>query len=180
MKLHKTILILFFFSLLINGNTQSSIVDAQLSKIRNEGFQHSEAKNMLLEFTDVYGQRLTGSREYLVAAKWAAAKMKAIGLDNVHFENFCKDCRGWSMKSFNVELVSPNYMHLVAYPMAMSKSTAGIVEGELVSIESFKDMKALKEKFSGKLKGKIILLGTEPRQRSLTDTILKRYSDDEL
>jgi hypothetical protein len=71
-------------------------------------------------------------------------------------------------------------MHLVAYPMAMTKSTAGSAEGELVSIESFKDMKAVKEKFSGKLKGKIILLGTEPRQRSLTDTILKRYSDNEL
>ena len=180
MKPHKTILILFFISLLINGNSQSAIADAELSRIRNEGFQHSEAKSMLLEFTDVYGQRLTGSREYLAAAKWAAAKMKAIGLDNVHFENFCKDCRGWTINSFNAELVSPNYMHLVAYPMAMSKSTAGIVEGELISIENFQDMKALKEKFSGKLKGKIILLGTEPRQRSLPDTILKRYSDSEL
>ena len=180
MKLYQTFLTLIFVSLFINSTSQSVVADAELSKIRNEGFQHSEAKNMLLEFTDVYGQRLTGSREYLAAAKWAAAKMKEIGLDNVHFENFCKDCRGWTMKSFNVELISPNYMHLVAYPLAMSKSTAGIVEGELVSIESFRDMKDVKEKFSGKLKGKIILLGTEPRQRSLTDTILKRYSDNEL
>ena len=103
MKLYQTFLTLILISLFTNGTSQSVIADAELSKIRNEGFQHSEAKSMLLEFTDVYGQRLTGSREYLAAAKWAAAKMKAIGLDNVHFENFCKDCRGWSMKSFNVE-----------------------------------------------------------------------------
>lgn len=166
--------------MLINGNSQSPVADMRLEKIRNEGLQHSEAKNMLMEFTDVYGQRLTGSREYLAAAKWAAAKMKAMGLDNVHFENFCKDCRGWSVKSFNVEMIAPNYMHIVAYPMAMTKSTAGIAEGELISVESFKDMKAVKENFSGKLKGKIILLGAEPRQRSLTDTTFKRYNEDEL
>ena len=180
MKIYKTILTWFFIAIVIYGNSQSLIADANLSKIRNEGLQHSEAKSMLLKFTDVYGQRLTGSREYLAAANWAAAKMKAIGLENVHFENFCKDCRGWSIKSFNVELVSPNYMHIVAYPMAMTKSTTGIVEGELISIESFQDMNVVKEKFSGRLKGKIILLGTEPRLRSLTDTILKRYDNDEL
>jgi len=171
---------LFFSTLLFICFSQRQSDEIILAKIRNEGFQHSQAKSMLLEFTDVYGQRLTGSREYLAAANWAAAKMKAIGLENVHFENYCKDCRGWSIKTFNVELIAPNYMHLVAYPMAMTKSSAGVVEGKIVSIESFRDMKAITEKYTGKLNGKIVLLGTEPRQRSLADTIFKRYSDDEL
>lgn len=179
MTLHKTILTFFFILFFIHVNSQSA-GEMELAKIRNEGFQHSEAKKMLMEFTDVYGQRLSGSREYLAAAKWTAEKMKSIGLDNVHFENYCKDCRGWSVKSFNAEMIAPNYMHLVAYPLAMSVSTAGIVEGELVSIESFRDMKAVKENFSGKLKGKIILLGREPRLRSLTDTLFKRHKDEEL
>jgi len=171
---------LFFSTLLVICYSQNINPDVDLAKIRNEGFLHSQAKSLLSEFTDIYGQRLTGSREYLAAANWTVAKMKSIGLENVHFENFCKDCRGWSIKSFNTEMISPNYMHLVAYPLAMTKSTSGIVEGKLVSIESFRDMKTVQEKFTGKLKGKIILLGTEPRQRSLTDTIFKRYSDDEL
>lgn len=180
MKPRNLILVLLFISLFRFCNAQVATTDASLSKIRNEGLQHSQAKSMLFELTDVYGQRLTGSREYLAAAKWTAAKMKSIGLENVHFENFCKDCRGWSIKSFNAEMIAPNYMHLVAYPMAMAKSTKGIVEGELISIESFRDMNAVREKFSGRIKGKIILLGTEPRQKSLTDTIFKRYSDAEL
>ena len=176
----KITIAIFFSALLFTSYAQKQPDDVVLSKIRNEGFQHSQAKSMLLEFTDVYGQRLTGSREYLAAANWVAGKMRSIGLENVHFENYCKDCRGWSIKTFNVEMIAPNYMHLIAYPMAMSKSSAGVVEGKIVSIESFRDMKAITEKYAGKLNGKIILLGTEPRQRSLTDTIFKRYSDEEL
>ncbi|MBK5272156.1 MAG: M20/M25/M40 family metallo-hydrolase, partial [Bacteroidia bacterium] len=172
-----TLLSAFLF---FSGYTQSTADEIQLAKIRNAGLLQSDAMHMLKEFTDVYGQRLTGSREYLAAAKWTAQKMKDIGLQNVHFENFCKDCRGWNVKSFNVEMVSPNYMHIMAYPLAMTKSSAGLVEGELVNIGSFKDMDSVKAQFTGKLKGKIILLGTEPRQISLTDTISKRFTDEEL
>lgn len=151
-----------------------------LAQIRTEGLLHSQAKELLHTLTDVYGQRLTGSREYLAAAKWTMNKMKEIGLENVHFENFCKDCRGWSIKGFNVEMVAPNYMHIMAYPLAMTKSTPGIVEGEVVNIDGFSDMKSVREKFSGKLKGKIILLGKEPRLRSLTEPVSKRYTSEEL
>ncbi|MDE3251902.1 MAG: M28 family peptidase, partial [Bacteroidota bacterium] len=153
---------------------------SMLAQIRREGLLHSQAKELLHTLTDVYGQRLTGSREYLAAAKWTMAKMKEIGLENVHFENFCKDCRGWSIKGFNVEMVAPNFMHIMAYPLAMTKSTPGIVEGDVVNIDGFGDMKSIREKFAGKLKGKIILLGKEPRLRPLTEPILKRYTSEEL
>lgn len=175
--LFSTVLSGFLF---FNGYTQTTADEIQLAKIRNAGLLRSDAMNMLKEFTDVYGQRLTGTREYLAAAKWTAQKMKEIGLQNVHFENYCNNCRGWNVKSFNVEMVAPNYMHIMAYPLAMTKSTAGLVEAELVNIESFKDMNAVKTQFSGKLKGKIVLLGMEPRQYSLTDTILKRFTEEEL
>lgn len=135
---------------------------------------------MLGELVDVYGQRLTGSREYFAAATWISNKMKAIGLQNVHFEKYCPDCRGWSMKSFNVEMVAPNFMHINAYPLAMASGTGGIVEGEIVYIQSFRDMEMIKEKFGGKLEGKVILYGSAPRQRSLTDPISKTYKDEEL
>jgi hypothetical protein len=54
------------------------------------------------------------------------------------------------------------------------------VEGELVNIESFRDMKMVQDKFSGKLNGKIILLGAEPKPRSLADTLLKRFDTQTL
>ncbi len=181
MKLIKSLVTLICCTgILFEGLAQSSTAETQLAKIKNVGYQQSQAMEMLYQLTDVYGQRLTGSREYLAAAKWTAEKMKSIGLDNVHFENYCKDCRGWNMKTFNVEMVAPNYMHIMAFPYAMTKSSDGTVEGDLVQVESFRDMKMVQEKFSGKLKGRIILLGAEPQPRSLTDTLLQRFGTAEL
>ncbi len=173
-----TIIILSCYSFC--AYAQASSDETRLAEIRNEGLLHSQAGQMLHTFTDVYGQRLTGSREYLAAAKWTMTKMKEIGLDNVHFENYCKDCRGWSIKGFNVEMVAPNYMHIMAYPLAMTKGTNGVVEGEVVNIDGFSDMKSVRERFAGTLKGKIILLGKEPRPGSLTEPVSKRYTEDEL
>jgi len=106
--------------------------------------------------------------------------MKSIGLQNVHFENYCADCRGWNINTFDVEMIAPNYMNISAYPLAMSKSTVGIVSGEVIHIESFADMDLLQKNFAGKLQGKIILLGKAPKKKSLVDTIEFRYSDKTL
>ena len=180
MTLPSKIITPFLFLLCLKSYAQIPSSATTLAKIKNAGFQQSMAMNMLHELTDVYGQRLTGSRQYLNAAKWALQKMNDLGLDNVHFENYCKDCRGWDVKSFNVEMVVPNYMHIAAYPLAMTKSTKGIVEGEVIAIESFRDMVAVKKQFTGKLKDKIILLGRIPSVKSLPDTIFKRYSNEQL
>ena len=137
----KIVFIAALFSFIfINSYDQSGSDDSIISKIKYSGYQQSKVKQMTYEMADVYGQRLTGSREYLAAAKWASAKMKEAGLTNVHFENYCRNCRGWNVKNFYVELQSPNYMHIVAYPLAWTKSTKGIVEGDVVNIESFADM----------------------------------------
>ena len=180
MKPKTTITLLLFLGFFINSYSQLTDAEKTLSEIRNEGFKNSEAMKMLSQLTDIYGQRLTGSREYFKAANWVSDEMKKVGLQNVRFENYCSDCRGWSLKSFNVEMTAPNYMQISAYPSVMSKSTDGIVSGEIISIENFSDMTTLKKEWSGKLKGKIILLGKEPQKKSLLDTIEFRYSDKKL
>lgn len=164
----------------INSYSQITSAENTLSEIRNEGFNNSEALQMLSQLTDIYGQRLTGTREYFKAANWMSTEMKKIGLQDVHFENYCDDCRGWDIKTFAVEMVAPNYMNISAYPLAMSKSTEGTVSGGLIHIESFTDMNKLKRNFSGKLKGKIILLGAAPKKKSLLDTLEFRFSDKQL
>ena len=180
MKVIHILYIVVFLSFCNNGNAQKKNEDLVLAQIRTEGTVNSQAMSMLSELTDIYGQRLTGSREYLAAANWISQKMKSMGLQNVHFENYCDNCRGWSMKSFNVEMTTPNFMHINAYPLAMSKSTNGTVEGEVIHIKSFRNMNAVKNKFAGMLKGKIILLGPESAKKSLEGDVLKRYSEDEL
>ncbi|QRM89198.1 M20/M25/M40 family metallo-hydrolase [Lacinutrix sp. WUR7] len=180
MKLKTSIVLFLFIGLSINSYSQVTSAKNILSEIRNAGFKNSEAMYRISTFTDIYGQRLTGSREYYKAANWISDEMKKVGLENVHFENYCSNCRGWSIQSFNVEMIAPNYMHISAYPLAMSKSTNGIVSGEIISIERFSDMTKVQKEWSGKLKGKIILLGKEPKKKSLLDTIEFRYSDKKL
>ncbi len=174
--------ILSFLVLLISTLSSSQTANSadQLAAIRSEGFVNSQAYGILSELTDVYGQRLTGSREYLAAAQWMSEKMKSVGLQKVHFENYCDDCRGWSIKGFNVEMVAPNYMNINAYPLAMAESTPGIVEGEVIHIRNIWDLKKIKEAYAGKLKGKIVFAGKTPTKKRLTDTILDRYTDAEL
>ncbi len=180
MKLKTSIALFLIIGFSINSYSQLTPEENTLSEIRSEGFNNSEAINMLSQLTDIYGQRLTGTREYYKAANWISAEMKKIGLQNVHFENYCSDCRGWTIKTFKVEMVAPNYMNISAYPLAMSKSTNGIVSGEIIHIKSFADMNKLQKDFTGKLKGKIILLGEAPKRKSLLDTIESRYSDKQL
>ncbi|HLV37925.1 M28 family peptidase [Xanthomarina sp.] len=180
MKLKFSLICLLFIGFLFNGHSQSVSTDVMLEKIKTEGFENSQAMSMLGELTDVYGQRLTGSNEYLAAATWMSDKMTSLGLQNVHFESYCDDCRGWSLESFHVEMVSPNYMQISAYPLAMSKSTEGLVTGEVVHIKGYKHLDSLKLQFSGKLKDKIILLGPIPTKKSLTDTLFQRYNDEDL
>ncbi|WP_159022090.1 M28 family peptidase [Formosa sp. L2A11] len=180
MNLKTIIAISFFIALSLHSYAQLTTNETVLSEIRNEGFKKSEAMDMLSQLTDIYGQRLTGSRAYFKAAKWMSDEMKNSGLQNVHFENYCDNCRGWDVKTFKVEMVTPNYMSISAYPLAMSKSTNGVVSGEVISIESFADMSQVRQDFSGKLKGKVVLLGVEPQKKSLLDTLEFRYSEQQL
>ena len=176
------ILLIVFLSTGVSflGYSQVLSKEAALSKIRTEGFSNSNAMNMLSQLTDVYGQRLTGSREYYRAAKWIAGEMKSIGLENIHFENYCSDCRGWSINSFNLEMVAPNYMHISAYPLAMTKSTNGVVSGDVISIENLDDLDSIRRQYAGKIKGKIILLGPEIEKKSLLDSLIVRFSAEQL
>ena len=176
---------IILFSVLMNcvfiiSYSQSGPDELVLAKIKTAGYQQSQVKQMLYTLSDTYGQRLTGSREYLAAAKWASGKMKEIGLENIRLENFCNNCRGWDVKSFNVEMQYPNYMHINAYPLAWTKGSNGMVEGELVNIESYADLNSMKARFAGKLKGKIILLGKETQPAFISDTIFKRLGKEEL
>lgn len=135
---------------------------------------------MLSTLTDHYGPRLTGSREYLAAAKWMKEQLTSFGLENVVLEETCNNCRGWSIKGFNVELVSPNYMNIIAYPLAMTKSSNGVVEGEVIQIKKWWQINEVKKQFTGKLKGKVILMGSSKNTADLTKTLQRRYKKDEL
>jgi carboxypeptidase Q len=130
-----------------------------LNKIRNVAKEHSAIASIISNFSDVNGPRLLGTSNYYQSAKWAKQQLKEFGADTAYFESFDKQYRGWNVKSFNMEMIRPNYMHIIAYPLAYTKSTKGPIEGKVIYLSHIDSLNFLK----GKLKDKIVLLGEDFR-----------------
>ncbi|WP_445956950.1 M20/M25/M40 family metallo-hydrolase [Yeosuana sp.] len=172
---------IFITAFLFVGFCATSQTKSQaLSKINTEGFQKSQVMNLISDLSDVYGPRLTGTNQYYMAAEWAKKTMENWGMDKAYFENYCDDCMGWEVKSFNVEMTEPAYMKIQAYPYAWTESSNGVQVGEMVWIESHTDLEKVKKQWGGKLQGKIILIGSAPEQNMLFDALSKRFTEDQI
>ncbi|MCK0191874.1 M20/M25/M40 family metallo-hydrolase [Arenibacter sp. F20364] len=167
---------IFFVGLPTMGQTKS----LALSKINTEGFQGSQVMSLVSDLSDVYGPRLTGTDQYYFAADWAKRTMENWGIDKVYFENYCDDCMGWEVKSFNVEMTAPTYMKIQAYPYAWTESSKGVEIGDLIWIESYTDLDKVKKQWSGKLQGKTILIGSTPEQNMLFEALSNRFTSDQI
>lgn len=173
-------LIICLLGLFFASEVMGQEATSALTKIKQEGIERSKAREILFELSDKFGQRLTGSHEYYKAAAWTKGKLEEWKLDNVHFEEYCAHCRGWTLKTFNVEMTSPYYQKISAYPLAGSKSTKGEISAPLVHMESSTDMEAVKREYSGKLKGKIVVVGKPVTRVSLEVPLIKRLTEEEL
>ena len=135
-------------------------VDLEMvSRIRNEGFRHSQVLETVRHLTDEIGPRVTGSPAMKQANDWTREKLAAWGLQNAHLEPYHFG-RGWSYTRALVEVVKPYEMTLLALPKTWTPGTdAGPVRGPLfiISVESEKDL----EQYRGKLAGKIVLASAQ-------------------
>jgi carboxypeptidase Q len=178
MKIFSKFIIAAFLIIGFSGISQTK--SQALSKINTEGFQKSQVMSLVADLSDVYGPRLTGTNQYYTAAEWAKKTMEDWGVDKVYFENYCDDCMGWEVKSFNVEMTEPAYMKIQAYPYAWTENSNGVQVGDLIWIENHADLEKVKEQWSGKLKGKTILMGSAPKQNMLFDPLSTRYTEDQI
>ncbi len=145
----------------------------------------------LRNLTDVHGPRLTGSPGFEDAARWAMGELNSYGLDKVHLEKWGPFGRAWTLEQSSVELIEPRYSQLTAVPLAWSASTNGPVTGELVLAPfraSFRDgpkksaaaLEEYRAKWTGKLRGKIVLLSNPKVPAPLTNPQFRRYTAAEL
>ena len=178
MKICSKVLVLVF--LLVGFLAIGQSKPLVLSKINTEGFQKSQVMGLISDLSDVYGPRLTGTDQYYEAAEWAKKTMETWGVDKVYFENYCDDCMGWEVKSFNVEMTAPAYMKIQAYPYAWTESSNGEQIGDLVSIENHADLEKVKKQWSGKLQGKTILIGAAPERNMLFDALSTRFTEAQI
>lgn len=172
---------IFIVALFFIGNSAiGQTLPRSLAKINTEGFQNSQVMNLISDLSDVYGPRLTGTNQYYTAAEWAKKTLENWGVDKVYFENYCDDCMGWEVKSFNMEMTEPAYMKIQAYPYAWTESSNGVQTGELIWIKDYSDLDQVKKQWSGKLQGKTILIGTAPEQNMLFDPLSTRLTDEQI
>jgi carboxypeptidase Q len=149
-----------------------------IDKIKEEGLKNSQVMQTLSYLTDVIGARLTGSPSMKRANEWTRDQMAKWGMQNAHLEAWGPFGRGWSLKGFQAEVVSPQLIPVIAYPKAWSPSTKGAVTGEVVFFDAKTD--ADFEKYKGKLKGKIVLVSQLRPLAAIDKPLLNRQSDEDL
>ncbi len=174
-----SITLFFALTLAIPARAQEHVDQSVIARIKNEGFQHSQLMETIFYLTDVLGPRLRGSPNYKAAAEWAARTLTRWGLSNAQLEPGGYTGRGWTINRFSVEMVEPQYLHVIAYPMAWSPSTTGTIAGKpiIAEINSLDDL----AKYRGKLRGAIILVGkpsTKPAAHFTADA--RRFTEEEL
>jgi carboxypeptidase Q len=127
-----------------------------LTRIAGEGFLNSHAYQYLTELSDDIGARVTGSPAERKAEEWSAAKMKAIGLENVHLEKY-KIWKGWTRGTAEAQLLLPTPHKLHVDAMGWTGSTVmGGAEGDVVPVNLFDIDEEIKN--VARLKGKIVLV----------------------
>jgi hypothetical protein len=153
-------------------------VDLQIvTRIRQEGMQHSKVMQTLAELTDRVGPRLSGSQNLKNANLFVQKQLTDWGLADSHLEGFPFG-RGWALDSVSLRMTSPDVAILYGIPKAWTPSTNGVLKGEVVAfkVKAIEDL----DKFKGQLAGKIVLVG-EPRElKPESEAALHRYDEAKL
>jgi carboxypeptidase Q len=146
-----------------------------LVKIAGEGQLNSHAFQFLTELSDDIGSRVTGSPAERKAEEWGAAKMRAIGLENVHTEKYTI-WKGWTRGTAEAELIAPTRHKLHVDAMGWTGSTpAGGAEGEIVPVNLFDLDNEIKN--VARLKGKIPMMVIKGRPNKSFIMLFAQFGD---
>jgi len=164
-------------------STSQSKTNDPISRIRQEGLEHSQVMDTLKYLTDVIGPRLTGSPNLNRANEWTREKLSGWGLTNAHLEAWGPFGRGWSLKRFSAQVIEPQTIPLIGFPKAWSPGLEEPLSAKVVWLDAKNDSEV--QKYQGKLKGAIVLNGPprelkahfEPLATRLADTNLLRLAN---
>jgi carboxypeptidase Q len=146
-----------------------------LVKIAGEGMMDSHAFQYLTELSDDIGSRVTGSPAERKAEEWGVAKMKAMGLENVHTEKY-QLWRGWTRGTAEAELLTPTRHKLHVDAMGWTGSTAPSgAEGDIVTVNMFDLDNEIKN--VSRLRGKIALVIMRGRPSKESAQLFVQFGD---
>ncbi|MEP6993710.1 MAG: M20/M25/M40 family metallo-hydrolase [Acidobacteriota bacterium] len=149
-----------------------------VTKIRQEGFKHTQVMDTASELMDRIGPRLTGSPQVKAANDWTRQKMAEWGLANAHLETWGPFGRGWIYERSTVRMLAPDHAELTALPKPWTPGTKGPVRGKLVhlNVKAKEELEGLK----GQYAGKIVLYGELPKMDSHDKPDVERYDEKSL
>jgi len=170
-----------FFILFLSLYGSLSFAQEATNKIRKEGLENSKVMDIAFHLTDVSGPRLTNSPGFLRAANWAKAELTKMGLVNATLEPWGDFGQGWEQTRCYIAMTAPYYSTIIAIPRAWTGSTPGkkIMNSEVILIKA-KDSADLFQRYSGKLKDKIVMVYTADTLRPSFGPDGLRYADSTL
>jgi hypothetical protein len=167
-----------FFSMQLHAQDEK-MDTAMISRIREEGLQHSQVAFLAHQLTDVNGPRLTNSPGFHRAATWVVLTLTGWGLTNAKKESWGEFGYGWSAEKTYLAMRTPYYSPMIAYAMPWSGSTNGPVSAPAILLE--KTDPAYIAANAGKIKGHIVLLRAEDSVLSSNfEADAQRYTDSNL
>jgi hypothetical protein len=185
----KTFLAFCLISLTLCAQDKADL--AVVQRIKTEAFQNSKVMDHLFWITDVYGPRLTGSPGLTAAANWTVKRLKEYGIEDAAIQPWGKFGRSWRLTKFSISIQEPEYAPLIGFPLAWSADTKGplVTEPVLAPLKitdrldrkkTEEELEAYFQQQKGKLRGKIVLLGTPRDVTPITTAPSSRYSDADL
>lgn len=173
-----TVLLTAFTLLTFYAIAQEKIDADMMAKIREEGMNHSQVPMIAHNITDVAGPRLTGSRAFKKAGLWAVNTLQKWGLVNANMEPWGEFGKGWELEKSYVALKSPYYEPIIAYPLAWSSGTNGLISAPIVVLSKLDSATIIQK--AAELKGKIVVIGNATPLRSAFNAYATRYTDSQL
>jgi carboxypeptidase Q len=164
------------------GAASEKIDYEAINRIKAQGMQAQNSKVMEISswLTDVHGPRLSGSPNIQKAGEWAAAKLKAWGLQNVALEKWTNQSyrRGWTNDKFYMAAVLPQPFPIPGTPAGWTPGTNGLVRGEVVLVTETgqEDL----QKYAGTLRGKWIMTQAAPDVAAFWNPLATRRTPEEL
>jgi hypothetical protein len=146
-------------------------------RIRQEATQGSAVMNHVFQLTDVSGHRLTNSPGFFKAADWVVGQMRQWGID-ARLETWGPFGRGWDYTHFSAHMIEPAHAPLIGFPLAWTPGTGGKVSGEVVVAEIANDGDL--DRYRGRLKDRIVFMGTGRELTMVTSAPGSRYTDQQL
>jgi len=157
---------------------QEKVDRAAVNRIWEEGVNRSKIMETLSYLTDVIGPRIPGSPAMRKAQEWARDKFAAWGLANAAIEPCGEFGLGWSNDYISVHMTEPSYASLLAYAKPWTLGTQGKVTGHpvLAVVRTKADI----EKWTGKLKGAIVLCDPPRQVHPSFKPYARRHTDEDL